>query len=47
MSGVAADAFKSAKFADLQIAPSALYALSAPSVPQEARDEAIAGVFTV
>lgn len=37
-----ADTFKSANFADLQIAPSALYLLAAPSTPDAARDEAIA-----
>ena len=36
-----AEAFKSEKFSDLNIAPSALYALSAPSVPESARQEAI------
>ena len=36
-----ADAFKTANFADLSIAPSALYELSAPSVPEAARREAI------
>lgn len=34
--------FKSANFADLRIAPSALYLLSAPSTPESARDEALA-----
>ena len=33
--------FKSANFADLEIAPSALYLLSAPSTPEAARVEAI------
>lgn len=36
-----ADCFKSANFADLSIAPSALYLLAAPSTPDEAREEAI------
>lgn len=33
--------FKSANFADLKIAPSALYLLAAPSTPEEARTEAM------
>lgn len=37
-----AEHFKSPKFGDLNIAPSALYSLAAPSVPQPARDEAMA-----
>lgn len=37
-----ADRFKSANFADLQIAPSALYLLAAPSTPEDVRSEAIA-----
>jgi hypothetical protein len=37
-----ADRFKSANFSDLQIAPSALYLLAAPSTPESAREEAIA-----
>lgn len=37
-----AEQFKSANFADLQIAPSALYLLAAPSTPETARVEAIA-----
>jgi hypothetical protein len=37
-----ADAFKSATVADLPIGPKALYALAAPSVPEPARQEAIA-----
>ncbi len=36
-----ADRFKTANFADLQIAPSALYLLAAPSIPEKARTEAI------
>jgi hypothetical protein len=36
-----AETFKSANFADLQIAPSALYALAAPSTPESAREEAL------
>jgi hypothetical protein len=37
-----ADAFKNANFAYLDLAPSALQALAAPSVPESARQEAIA-----
>lgn len=36
-----ANQFKSIKFIDLEIAPSALYLLAAPSTPGEARDEAL------
>lgn len=36
-----AEQFKSANFADLDFAPSALYLLAAPSTPPEARQEAI------
>lgn len=36
-----AEQFKSANFADLNFSPSALYALAAPSVPEEARQEAL------
>lgn len=36
-----AHSFKSANFADLSIAPSALYALAGPSVPAAARQEAV------
>jgi hypothetical protein len=34
--------FKSINFIDLEIAPSALYLLAAPSTPEPARQEAIA-----
>lgn len=37
-----AEAFKSANFSDLNIAPSAMYVLAAPSVPEEARQQAVA-----
>lgn len=36
-----ADSFKSDKLSDLDIAPSALYLLSAPSTPEEVREEAL------
>ncbi|MCB0043685.1 MAG: hypothetical protein KDE23_28555, partial [Caldilinea sp.] len=36
-----ANRFKSVKFTDLTVAPSALYLLAAPSTPEEAVDEAL------
>lgn len=36
-----ADSFKSANFAEIDIAPSALYMLSEPSIPEIARSEAV------
>jgi hypothetical protein len=37
-----AEAFKSDNLSDLSFAPSAMYALAAPSIPEEARQEAVA-----
>jgi len=39
--GIVAQAFKSDKASDLDIQAKALYLLSVPSTPQEARDEAL------
>lgn len=38
----AAEAFKTANFADLDFAPSALYLLASPSTPESAREQALA-----